>query len=165
MFPRNIHPEIYTWYVNTGKRLMHRPKLYFRDSGLFHALLNIEDERDLGTHRMLGASWEGFALEQMVRSLGLRDEELAFWSTHYGAEVDLLWQRHGALYAVGVKYADAPKRSRSMQSAVSDLKLEHLWVIYPGDISYPLTEKISVLPLSKMDTIQEASFAAFSSAS
>ncbi len=136
------------WHVNLGKRLVKRPKLYLRDTGLLHALLTIRDERDLATHNKLGASWEGFALEVAARAIGLRPEELYFWATHSGAEVDLFWQDRGRNWAVEVKYADAPRLTPSMSSAVKDLDLSHLWVVYPGDKTYPLGSKVTVLPLS-----------------
>lgn len=144
------------WHVNTGKRQVKRPKLYFRDSGLFHALLQIGDERSLGTHNKLGASWECFALECLIRVLGLRPEECFFWSTHSGAEVDLLWTKNGKNFAAEVKYTDAPKLTQSMRSATADLTLEHLWVLYPGDKSYPLDERTHVLPLSELQESLDA---------
>ena len=138
------------WHVNIGKRLIKRPKLYFRDSGILHELLAIRTPRDLATHNKLGASWEGFALEVAGRAIGKRQEELFFWATHTGAEVDLFWQEHGKPWAVEVKYADAPRLSRSMAVAVADLDLAHLWVVYPGDRAYPLAEKVSTLPLAEI---------------
>jgi predicted AAA+ superfamily ATPase len=138
------------WHVNIGKRLVKRPKLYLRDSGLLHALLSIRSLRDLAAHNKLGASWEGFALEVAARAIGKRHEELAFWATHTGAEVDLLWQEHGRQWAAEIKYADAPRLTRSMVNAVSDLELDHLWVVYPGDRSYPLAERISTLPVTRI---------------
>jgi predicted AAA+ superfamily ATPase len=136
------------WHANIGKRLVKRPKLYVRDSGLLHALLSIGSARDLSANPKLGASWEGFALEVAARALGKRGEELAFWATHSGAEVDLFWQEHGRNWAVEVKYADAPRLSPSMKSAVEDLDLAHLWVLYPGDRAYALAPKVSALPLT-----------------
>ena len=136
------------WHTNTGKRLVKRPKVYVRDSGLFHSLLSIESERDLLTHNKLGASWEGFALEAVSRCLGKRNEELSFWATHSGAEVDLFWQAQGTNWAVEVKYGSAPKLTPSMKSAVADLDLAHLWVVYPGEKSYPLADRVSTLPIS-----------------
>jgi len=138
------------WHANIGKRLVKRPKLYIRDSGLLHALLFIRSDRDLAAHRKLGASWEGFALEAVARSVGKRAEELAFWSTHSGAEVDLFWQENGANWAVEAKYADAPRLTRSMSSAISDLNLSHLWVVYPGDRAYSLGPRASTLPLADL---------------
>jgi predicted AAA+ superfamily ATPase len=137
------------WHTNLGKRLVKSPKLYIRDSGLLHHLLSIGSERDLAAHNKLGASWEGFALETAIRILDRRNEELSFWRTHAGAEVDLLWQSHGKNRAIEVKYSAAPKPTKSMASAVNDLELEHLWVLYPGDKAYPLAPKISALPLTE----------------
>ncbi len=134
------------WHVNTRKRLVKRPKLYVRDIGLLHTLLAIRSERDLATHNKLGASWEGFALEVAARACGKRAEELAFWLTHAGAEVDLFWQEHGKNWAVEVKYAGAPRLTPSMTSALRDLELSHLWVVYPGDRPYPLAPKVTALP-------------------
>lgn len=138
------------WYMNIGKRLVKRPKVYLRDTGLLHALLSIRDQRDLASHNKLGASWEGFALEVAARAIGKRNEELAFWATHSGAEVDLFWQEHGKNWAIEVKYADAPRMTKSMTSALADLELEHLWVVYPGDKTYPLEKNITVLPITKI---------------
>lgn len=136
------------WHINIGKRLVKRPKLYLRDSGLLHTLLAIHSLRDLAAHNKLGASWEGFALEVAARAIGKRNEELAFWATHNQAEVDLFWQEHGRNWAVEVKYADAPRFTRSMVSAMTDLELAHLWVVYPGDRAYPLAEGVSTLPIA-----------------
>jgi predicted AAA+ superfamily ATPase len=138
------------WHVNIGKRLVKRPKLYLRDSGLFHSLLSIDSFPQLATHNKLGASWEGFALETAIRAIGKRSEEFSFWATHSGAEVDLFWQHAGRNLAVEVKYADAPRLTPSMKSALDDLELDHLWVLYPGDRSYPLAENITVLPLAQL---------------
>jgi hypothetical protein len=138
------------WHLNIGKRLVKRPKLYLRDSGLFHSLLSIDSFPQLATHNKLGASWEGFALETAIRAIGKRSEEFSFWATHSGAEVDLFWQHAGRNLAVEVKYADAPRHTPSMKSALDDLELDHLWVLYPGDRSYPLAENITVLPLAQL---------------
>ena len=143
------------WHSNVGKRLVKRPKLYLRDTGLLHELLSIGSARDLMTHPKLGASWEGFALEVTARALGKRPEELSFWATHSGAEVDLLWQEHGRNWAVEVKYTDAPRVTPSMRSAVADLDLAHLWVIYPGDRAYALAPKTSALPLTSVGNAWE----------
>ena len=136
------------WHVNVGKRLVKRPKVYLRDSGLLHTLLAICSASDLATHNKLGASWEGFALEAAARAIGKRNEELSFWATHSGAEVDLFWQERGKNWAAEFKYADAPRLTKSMASAMKDLELVHLWVVYPGDRAYPLAPNISTLPLA-----------------
>ena len=136
------------WHANVGKRLVKRPKLYIRDTGLLHTLLAIRTQADLAAHNKLGASWEGFALEAAARAVGKRNEELAFWSTHSGAEVDLFWQEKGKNWAVEVKYADAPRLTPSMASAMADLELAHLWVVYPGDRRYALAPTVTALPIS-----------------
>ncbi|MBN2092330.1 ATP-binding protein [candidate division KSB1 bacterium] len=137
------------WFVNIGKRLVKRPKIYLCDSGIFHSLQTIETREQLYQHPKLGASWEGFALECIAQSLNIPGQSLFFWSTHSGAEVDLFWQKGGKNYAIEFKFMDAPRLTKSMQSAVVDLKLSHLWVVYPGDKEYPLSSDVSVLPLVK----------------
>ena len=136
------------WFVNIGKRLVKQPKLYLRDSGLFHALLSIETTEQLHTSPRLGASWEGFALDGVCRTLGKEDGDIYFWNTHAGAELDLFWQARGQNWGVEFKYEDAPRLTRSMKTAVEDLELERLWVVYPGKAAYPLSEKIRVIPLA-----------------
>ncbi len=143
------------WHSNAGKRLVKRPKLYVRDAGLFHALISIQTERDLLGHIKLGASWEGFALECAIRAIGKGNEEFSFWATHSGAEVDLVWQEHGKIWAIEVKHADAPRKTKSMQSALDDLELEHLWVVYPGEKSYPLAPNITTLPIEQIGAAWE----------
>lgn len=135
------------WHSNTAKRLIKRPKIYFRDSGLLHRLLTIDNEKDLQTHPKIGASWEGFALETVTRSLGLNAQEVFFWGTHSGAELDLFWQAKGKNLGVEFKYGDAPKLTKSMQSALGDLQLAHLWVVYPGEKVYPLAAEVTAVPL------------------
>ncbi|MBK5102193.1 MAG: DUF4143 domain-containing protein, partial [Desulfobacteraceae bacterium] len=122
--------------------------LYLRDSGLFHALQSIETTEQLHASPRLGASWEGFALDCVCRTLGKEDSDLYFWNTHAGAELDLFWQARGHNWGVEFKYEDAPRLTRSMKTAVEDLKLERLWVVYPGKAAYRLTEKIQVIPLA-----------------
>jgi predicted AAA+ superfamily ATPase len=136
------------WHANLGKRLVKRPKLYLRDSGLLHTLLSVRTARDLAAHNKLGASWEGFALEVAARAIGRRNEELFFWATHSGAEVDLFWRERGRNWAIEVKYADAPRFTPSMASAVKDLELARLWVIYPGGQTYALARNVTALPLA-----------------
>jgi predicted AAA+ superfamily ATPase len=110
----------------------------------------VTSSRDLATHDRLGVSWEGFAVEVAARAIGKRSEELAFWATHTGAEVDLFWQEQGKNWGVELKYADAPRRSCSMAIAREDLELEHLWLVYPGDRAYSLAAKVSTLPLTRI---------------
>jgi hypothetical protein len=136
------------WFENIRKRQVKAPKIYLRDSGLLHALLQLSTLHDLHGHPKLGASWEGFALEQVTGALKTRDAY--FWATHGGAELDLLTLVRGKRYGFEFKYADAPGRNRSMQAAIEDLGLEHLWVIYPGRQEYALDDKISVIPIDRV---------------
>lgn len=138
------------WYVNIGKRLVKRPKIYFRDSGIYHALLSIETEKGMLSSPKLGASWEGFALESVWRSIGKPDNNAYFWAAHAGGEVDLFWQHDGHNWACEFKYSDAPSLTHSIANAVKDLQLSKLWVIYPGNRRYSLSNKIEVLPLVEL---------------
>ncbi len=138
------------WHANTKKRLVKSPKLYLRDSGVLHTLQTIESYSQLTSHNKLGASWEGFALEVATRTLGKVDEEVFFWRTHGGAELDLLFQHGGKNWGIEFKFSDAPKHSRSMGVAVQDLSLQHLWVIYPGKKSYRLNERTTVMPITQI---------------
>jgi predicted AAA+ superfamily ATPase len=140
------------WHENVGKRQVKRPKVYVRDSGLFHCLMAISSMESLLSHPKLGASWEGFAMEMAVRAIGKQDNEIFFWKAHNGPEVDLYWLAHGKNWAVEFKFSDAPGMTASMKTAIEVLNLEHLWVIYPGDKRYPLHPKITVLPLAHVGT-------------
>jgi len=135
------------WHINIGKRLVKRPKIYIRDSGIFHSLQSIENYSQLITHSKLGASWEGFALENICRAIGKKSNNLYFWRTHAGAELDLFWQSEGKNWSAEFKYNDAPKISKSMQIAIEDIGIEKIYVIYPGKKSYKLAKNIIVLPL------------------
>ncbi|MDD4663100.1 MAG: ATP-binding protein [Caldisericia bacterium] len=140
------------WHNNTSKRLVKSPKLYFRDSGIFHALQSISTQEELYTNPKLGSSWEGFALEQLMCVLKKEANNVYFWSTHGGAEVDLFWMHGGKNYAAEFKYMDAPRLTKSMHIALEDLTLEQLFVIYPGNQEYRLHERVVVLPLEKIRT-------------
>lgn len=140
--------QIQPWFYNTKKRLVKRPKIYFRDSGILHALLAVKDIEDLSSHPKLGASWEGFAIEQAIQHLNLKEDEVFFWAVHTGAELDLVFTHRGKLWGVEAKYDEAPKISASMRSALSELKLSHLWVIYPGKQSYALDELVTAIPIT-----------------
>jgi len=133
------------WFENLRKRQIRSPKIYIRDSGILHALLQIPDLASLQGHPKVGSSWEGFALEQVIGVL--QKQEAYFWATHAGAELDLLIRWAGKNYGFEFKYADAPGRTRSMNTAIQDLGLEYLWVVYPGHQEYILDTKISVVPL------------------
>jgi predicted AAA+ superfamily ATPase len=140
------------WAENLGKRLVKSPKVFLRDSGVLHHLLGIGDLLELRTHPRYGASWEGFALEQTLMAHGGRDAY--FYATQRGAELDLLLLRRGRRWGFEFKCTDAPKTTKSMHIAQEDLGLEHLWVLYPGSLRYPLTDKITALPLRDMPSLE-----------
>ena len=145
------------WFENLKKRQVKAPKIYIRDSGLFHSLLQISNLADLQGHPKIGASWEGFALEHIIHVIRTRDAY--FWATHAGAELDLMVNIAGKRHGFEFKYADAPKRRRSMHIAIEDLGLNHLWIIYPGDKKYALDRKITAIPLEEIAQLVEAGFA------
>jgi hypothetical protein len=139
------------WLPNVGKRQVKTPKLYLRDSGIFHALMRMSGMDDILSHPKLGASWEGFALEQCIQVLELDDGEVFFWKPHDGtAELDLFFLRNGRPHGIEFKFADAPTVSRSMRNAIETLELSHLWVVYPGPTTYELADNITVLPLTEI---------------
>lgn len=136
------------WHANLGKRLVKSPKVYLRDSGVCHALQGIATGAQLQTHPKLGASWEGFALEEVLRAW--RPDEAWFYATHAGAELDLLMVRGGRRIGVEFKRADAPTLTRSMRVALEDLALDRLWVVYPGPRRFALHERAEALPLTDL---------------
>jgi len=138
------------WHENIKKRQVKSPKVFLQDSGLLHSLLEIRGQRALLGHPKLGASWEGFALDQIIRCLQIGTPY--FWATHAGAELDLLATVDGRRYGFECKYSDAPGATRSMHTAVAELQLEYLFVIYPGSKAYPLGEKVTVVPLSQIES-------------
>jgi len=140
--------QLQPWHENLGKRQVKAPKIYFRDSGIFHSLLGIRSENDLLTHPKLGASWEGYAIEEVLRHEA--PDAAYFWATHSGAELDLLMFRNGRRIGVECKRSDAPKMTASMRIALQDLRLDELRVIYPGSKSYRLADAVSVHPLASL---------------
>lgn len=145
--------QLRPWYSNTKKRVVKRPKIYFRDSGILHALFALESKKDVLLHPKLGAFWEGFALEEAVKTAQLKEEEVFFWGVHAAAEIDLVFQKKGRLYGIEVKYAQAPGITPSMRSAMAELSLSHLWIIYPGKESYPLDRNVTVIALSDLNKL------------
>jgi predicted AAA+ superfamily ATPase len=141
------------WFENIGKRQVKSPKVFLRDSGILHGLLQIGTFPELQAHPKLGASWEGFAIEQVIHLLETRDAY--FWATHGGAELDLLVILRGKRHGFEFKYQDAPRRSRSMLIAREDLGLNGLWVVYPGSKRYALDESIHVIPLTEIPGLAE----------
>lgn len=143
--------QLQPWFANVSKRQVKAPKLYLRDSGMLHSLLGISSRAALNVHPMVGASWEGFALESVIRELRLSPSQCFFWATHAGAELDLFAQIKGKPYGFELKRSDAPKLTPSMRVAIEDLKLEHLYVIFPGNRRYSLHERVTALGLNRLD--------------
>jgi hypothetical protein len=142
---RRLNP----WFENISKRQIKAPKIYFRDSGLLHTLLGIETIEQLYLHPKLGISWEGFAIEEVIRALGVDNEDCYFWSTQSGAELDLLVIANGKKVGFEFKFTDSPKITKSMNMAIRDLKLDKLTVITPHEVEFPLADNVSVCGLEK----------------
>lgn len=141
--------QLQPWFENTGKRVVKAPKVYFRDTGLLHALLGTNSLKDLLAHPRFGASWEGFALDEIIRATGA-EKDAYFYRTHAGAELDLVLMRGGRRYGFEFKFSDKPEITRSMHIAIEDLKLSSLKVVYPGDRTWKLSDKIEAVPLTQI---------------
>jgi len=139
--------QLQPWFENLSKRQVRAPKVYVRDTGLLHALLGIPNQRELESHPKVGASWEGYAVEEVLKFF--RPDEAYFWATHNGAELDLLLFKNGRRIGVECKRADAPVLTPSMRIALHDLKLDHLYVLYPGAKGYSLAKNVEVVPLAE----------------
>lgn len=140
--------QLQPWHENLKKRQVKSPKVYFRDSGLLHQLLGIRTSGELLSHPKCGASWEGLVVEELL-TLAAPDEAY-FWGTHAGAELDLLMFSHSKRIGVEIKRADAPRLTPSMRTAIEDLRLDRLLVVYPGTRRYSLTERVEVVPLLEL---------------
>ena len=136
------------WHENLQKRQVKAPKIYLRDTGLLHQLLGLRTGQELVAHPKCGASWEGYAIEETLKLL--QPDEAYFWATHNGAELDLLLFTRGRRLGVEVKRADAPTLTPSMRIALTDLRLDHLTVLYPGTKPYSLADCVSVMPLATL---------------
>lgn len=142
--------QLLPWFENLKKRQVRSPKVYIRDSGILHALLGVPDAAALQGHPKLGASWEGFCLEQILSVCGERNAY--FWGTHSGAELDLLLTHRGRRLGFEFKYADQPATTKSMRVALQDLQLDHLYVVHPGEHRFPLDEAITAITLPALIT-------------
>ncbi|MCE2558604.1 MAG: DUF4143 domain-containing protein [Acidobacteria bacterium] len=136
--------QLRPWRENLRKRQVKRPKVYIRDAGLYHQLIGAATMDALQVHPRIGASWEGFILGKVVAEAA--PDEVYFWATHNGAELDLLLLKHGRRVGVEVKRIDAPRRTRSMLVALNDLRLDALYVVYPGDTRYAIDDRIVAVP-------------------
>jgi predicted AAA+ superfamily ATPase len=149
--------QLQPWYANIAKRQVRAPKVYLRDPGLLHSLLSLPDWASLLAHPRVGASWEGFAIEQALQAI--RPAEAYFWATHSGVELDLLFFHRGRRYGVEAKFSEAPEVTRSMRVALEDLALDHLWVLHPGPHTYPVHEKITVCAIADLPSLFLSSLA------
>lgn len=142
--------QLAPWHENLAKRQVKSPKIYFTDTGLLHTLLQTDTKEAILGHPRLGASWEGFALHQVIARSGARPEECFFWATHGGAELDLLVVRGKTRLGFEFKRTDAPRITPSMRSALSDLRLGTLYVIHAGEHSFPMGERIRAVPIGRL---------------
>jgi len=137
--------QLSPWQANVKKRQVKAPKVYLIDSGLLHALLNLPQSKDLEAHPKVGASWEGFIINEIIQHLGAEANECFFWATHAGAELDLLVVRGATRLGFEVKRSSSPSKTRSMDSALKDLKLDVLYVIHAGQKTFPINEEITAI--------------------
>jgi uncharacterized protein len=146
--------QLAPWHENLAKRQVKSPKVYVRDTGLLHSLLGIPSQRDLAGHPKVGASWEGFIIEQIISQLRLHTSECYFWRTYQGAELDLLVVRGRQRIGFEIKHASAPLLTTSMRNAVSDLELESLGVVHAGTESFAMTDRINAIAVTDLvDTL------------
>ena len=138
------------WYENIKKRQVKAPKIYIRDSGIFHTLMGVEDQAALEFHPKLGPSWEGFAIEEIIRHYGAEQGETYFWSAYGRAELDLLIFSGSKRLGFEIKHTDAPKVTRSIRTACEDLKIDELIVVYPGKDRFPLDSGIHAMGLETL---------------
>ncbi len=138
------------WHENIDRRQVKAPKVYVRDTGLLHSLLGIVSMRDLERHPRLGASFEGFVLQQATRHLGAAPEEVFFWATHGGAEIDLLWVRGQNRIGFEAKRTSAPQITKSLLSSIEVLRLRHAYVLHAGEETFPLAKNITAVAAHRL---------------
>jgi hypothetical protein len=140
--------QLQPWHANIKKRQVKSPKVYVRDSGLLNRLLGLDTEKAIHSHPKLGASWEGFVVEQILA--GEPHDDAYFWATHQGAEIDLILRRGDQLFGVECKRADAPRKTPSIRIAMEDLGLQRVVVVYPGDKRYPIADRVEAVPIAAL---------------
>jgi len=140
--------QLQPWHANIKKRQVKAAKIYIRDSGVLHSLLGIRTRDDLSTNPKYGASWEGYVIEQVINTV--EPDEVYFWATHNGAEIDLVFSKGGRMYGVECKRSDAPAITPSLRIALQNLKLARIAVIYPGKQRYPLHKQVEVVPFETL---------------
>ena len=142
--------QLLPWHENISKRQVKAPKVYLADTGILHTLLNLRTLKDLEGHPKIGASWESFVLEQVVRRLGARNEECFYWATHSGAELDLLVVRGRRRLGFEIKRTSSPQITKSMRNALSDLKLSQLDIIHAGDQTFQMSRQVRAISFSRL---------------
>lgn len=143
--------QLQPWFENVSKRQVKTSKIYFRDTGLLHRLLDISDWHNLLGHPKAGASWEGFVIDQILQIL--QPQQAYFWGVHSGGELDLLIVQGKHKFGIEIKFSESPSLTTSMKSAVEVLNLSHLWILYPGEHVYPIEKKISAFPLKQINEL------------
>lgn len=143
--------QLQPWYANISKRQVKSPKIYFCDTGLLHSLLDLRDFHAVTGHPQVGASWEGFAMEQIIRATRL--SQAYYWATYGGAELDMFVIHKGKRYGIEFKFSEAPDKTKSMTAAIESLKLDKLLIVYPGQESWPVNETISVCPIAGAEAL------------
>lgn len=147
--------QLRPWHENVAKRQVKAPKVYVRDSGVLHSLLGIRTPTELERHPRLGASFEGFALEAVLSALSVPEHEAFFWATHGGAELDLFVVRRGKRLGFELKRTDHPTMTRSMHVALADLRLDHLFIVIPGDSDFPIADRVSVRGVQTLERLAD----------
>ena len=142
--------QLQPWHANVKKRQVKAPKVYVRDAGILHGLLDIRDQRDLERHPKVGASWEGFMLRQVVQHLGAAPDECFFWATHSGPELDLLWVRGRRRWGFEFKRTSSPRLTRSLRASLEDLDLQRAFVIHAGEKTFPLHRKVTAVAANRV---------------
>jgi uncharacterized protein len=148
--------QLQPWHEHLSKRQVKAPKIYVRDSGLLHSLLGLRTRRDLLSHPKLGASWEGYVIEQLLQAF--EPDQAYFWATHQGAELDVLMLRGSRRVGVEIKRGDAPSLTASIRIALDDLRLHKLWIIYPGQQRYNLNERVTAIPFDEAIAMKGTEF-------
>jgi len=146
--------ELRPYSINIGKRLRKSPRYYFRDSGLLHCLRRIPEFEQLRANPCLGPSWEGFGIEQVIRQLGCAEEDCFYWRTHSGAEIDLVITKGMDLIGIEFKASSSPKVSRGSHTAMADLGLKRLYVVFPGPNSFEISENVLAVPVRQLSELK-----------
>lgn len=145
--------EIKPWSENIIQRQVKQPKIYFRDSGLLQTLLGIHDKKDLYRYPRIGSLWEGFALEETIKQLQINSDDCYFWSLHQNGELDLLWKKFDTKIGFEFKYSDSPKINSTTKKSLELLKLDELYIIYPGDKKVKIDSNVTLVPLSQVKNL------------